>query len=86
MGDGRRMSGAFLPADPGDPDPAESVATDEFVRTDARFLIDRGSMLLGGFVGSVASADALGVVSMLSTFVGSKGWRLLRGMGVLRYT
>ena len=58
-----------------------------------RFLIDKGSMMLGGLAGGAASAgleradDALGVVSVLSgVLVSSNGCRLLRGMGVRGYT
>ena len=81
MGDGRRMSGtAFLEGVTGDP---VTVAVDAFVRTDARFLIESGSMILGGFTGISTDADAaFGVVSVLGTLVGSNGWRLLRGIGV----
>lgn len=86
MGEGRRVNCVFLPEEPGEPEPVESVATVALVRTDDRFLIDSGSIILGGFVRSVVSTDALGVVSVLRTLVGSNGWRLLRGMGVLRYT
>ena len=59
--------------DPGDPEPADSVGIDELVRTDDRFLMDKGSMILGGFAGSALSALALGVVSVLGTLVGSNG-------------
>ena len=78
IGDGRRasVSDVFL-AIPGEPRPGDNVTTELSVRTDERFLIDSGSMMLGGFAGSppvaCLSAVALGVVSVFSTLVGSNG-------------
>ena len=75
IGDGRRVneSCAFF-AELGEPDPADKAAKEASVRTEDRFLIESGSMMLGGLDGSpFASALAFGVFSVLSTLVGSKG-------------